>query len=154
VTIDPEIEALKLRIRSLELTTGQAGPPGSQGPQGPMGPTGPAGIGVENMWSPYDSAAFGTYPNPITNLRIRPFYHYTTSTDQYGIAYIPTGFTTCFAMCIAGPPQDPENIHIATWNSRVSSMSTAGIWCYRVSGGSIVGAPNTAATLSGIMIGC
>jgi Collagen triple helix repeat (20 copies) len=46
VTDPAEAQALKLRVRALELTpagSGAAGPPGPQGPPGPTGATGPPG---------------------------------------------------------------------------------------------------------------
>jgi Collagen triple helix repeat (20 copies) len=46
VTDPAEAQALKLRVRALELTpagSGTTGPPGPQGPPGPTGPTGPPG---------------------------------------------------------------------------------------------------------------
>ena len=146
---DPVEHSQNLRIRALEVRKSPAGATGPQGPPGPTGPPGPKGFSIDY----YDVPAFGSWPADMSTLRIKSFNTYKV-TDQYGILYIPTGFTQVFASCVATPTQDVENVHITPWIIRVSSLGTAGIWAWRITAGGIVGVANAGVSVAGYMIGC
>ena len=140
---DPVEHSQNLRIRALEVRTAPAGA------QGPVGPAGPKGFAIDY----YDVPAFGSWPADMSTVRIKSFSTYKV-TDQYGIIYLPTGFTQAFGSCVATPSYDTENVHIAMFSKRLSSLGTAGIFCLRVQGGGVVGVPNAGISVAGYMIGC
>jgi hypothetical protein len=105
------------------------------------------------MISTYDGPMFGTFPADYSELRVVSFNTYKVS-DGFGIIYLPTGFTKCFASCVATPTQDSEQVHMTPCIIRVSSLATAGIWAWRVAGGGIQGVPNAGISVAGYMIGC
>jgi len=136
--IDPEIQALKLRIRALELRPaggGAAGPQGPPGPTGPAGATGPQGpkgdpgaagsqgpkgdTGAQGIQGPQGPA--GTAPTALAQTIAAQTL--PVGTTNITLTAVPTGKLTQFVIpLVVRPPA------AGSWNGNAFQTVTVSVF--------------------------
>ena len=89
MSTDAEFEALRLRVRALELTPPGAGPTGPPGPQGAPGPTGPQG-------PKGDTGSAGAPPSKLTQTLTGQTL--PVGTTNITLTAVPTGKVAAFTV--------------------------------------------------------